>query len=95
MSQCSQCGHPRDNSEARCQNCGGLNSKIDEILAREEAERDKNTLKGKLKKIIFAEDKKEELSSQYEDFKSSLSKRAMFTLFVIFVFIFAMTFTVI
>ncbi|MCK4842413.1 MAG: hypothetical protein KAT04_11135 [Methylococcales bacterium] len=95
MNNCSQCGQPQKKLESRCPNCGSLNAKIDDILAREAEEKEKNSLKGKIKIILQSNDKKQALYSQLNLIKTSLSKKALFTLFVIFVFIFTMTYSVI
>ncbi len=72
----------------------GLNSKIDAIFVREATEAERHTLKGKIKAILQAEDKKQSLLLEFSAIKQSLSKEGLFALFVIFVFIFALTYIV-
>jgi len=95
MNECSQCGKPREKLESRCPYCGGLNSKIDDILSREAEEAEKNTFTGTIKTIFQAKDKKKELFSLIKTIKQSQTKESLFTLFVIFVFIFFMTYVAI
>ena len=93
MNTCSQCGQPLEDLNTRCHHCGSLNSKIDDILAKEAAEAEKNSLKGKLKTILHADNKTAALCTQLQTTKQSLTKRGWFTLIVIFVFIFAMSYS--
>ena len=95
MNTCSQCSQPQEDLKSRCQHCGSLNQKIDDILAKEAAEAEKKSFKGKLKTILNADNKTKALFIQLHTAKQSLTKQAWFTLFVIFMFIFAMTYAVI
>ncbi len=94
MYNCSNCHQAITNVESRCPHCGSLNSKIDDILAKEAAEREKNSFKGQLKSIIQADDRKQAFLERLQGVKQSLTKEILFTLFVIFAFIFTMTLTV-
>lgn len=95
MNTCRQCDQPQEDLNARCPYCGSLNQKIDNILAKEAAEAEKNSFKGKLKSILNADNKTKALFIQINTTRQSLPKQAWLTFFVIFMFIFAMTYTVI
>jgi len=95
MNNCSKCGQALPESEARCPHCKSLNSKIDNILAREAAAAEKLTLKGKIRTITHSTNKKQALLSEITTLKQGLTPKSIFTLFVIFVFIFAMSYIVI
>ncbi len=92
--KCSNCGFVREILESRCPECGSLNSKLDDMLAREEAEREHKSLKGKVKIIWQAPDRKAELLHQLSLYKQTLPDNAMVVLVVIFVFIFALVISV-
>jgi len=95
MNSCSQCGQTVDSINNRCPHCGSLNSKIDSLLAAEAAEAEQRSLKGKLKSILQAKNKKQALLFQFKATKQSLTKENLFILFIIFAFIFSMTFAII
>jgi len=95
MNNCSQCGQTIGSINSRCPHCNSLNSKIDNILATEAAEAEKRSLKGKLKSILQAENKKQAFLFQISTAKQSLTKESLFILLIVFAFIFSMTFAVI
>jgi len=95
MNNCSQCGQPLIEKESRCPHCNSLNSKIDDILAKEADEIERKSFKGQLKTIYQAENRKQALLAHIKRHKQSLTLKQLFTLFVIFAFIFAMSYVVI
>lgn len=92
--KCVQCGYPKETLETRCPNCGSLNSKIDDILAREEIELQRHTLSGRFKAVLNAENRREEFFVHLKSIKESLPEQSLFIIFVVFVFIFALVFSV-
>ena len=90
MNKCPQCGQRRKADEYRCLTCGCFYSQLDEILADDEAEREKNSLKGHLKAIKKADNFKQALRDEFQLLKAHITRRMFFTLLVIFVFIFAL-----
>lgn len=92
--ECSQCGAVLPAADSRCPECGSLNTKIDAILAREEAERQRRTLKGRLQIILAAENKKSELLRQINAIRASLTQQSYWTLLFIIAFVFALVITV-
>lgn len=92
--ECSQCGAELPSADNRCPTCGSLNTKIDAILAREEAERQRKTLKGRLQTIFAAENKKSELIHQINSMRSSLTQQSYWTILFVITFVFALVITV-
>jgi uncharacterized membrane protein YvbJ len=91
MNNCPSCGHQRVNNETRCPECGAYYSKIFELIAEEEAYELEHSFRGHWQKILNAADKKQAVSAEFKQFWTGLTVKAKFTLFVIFVFVFAMT----
>lgn len=71
-----------------------LNEQIAEILAQEAEQIEQRSWRGKLKRIWRAENRKQAFKAEYFAIWQSLSKKAIFTLFLIVAFVFALTFSV-
>lgn len=71
-----------------------LNEKIEQILAEEEAQIEQNSWQGKLKRVWQSENRKTALKSEMGAMLGNLSKKGMFTLFLIVAFIFMLTLSV-
>ena len=94
MNNCRFCGHERSTSELRCPECGVFYPTIAELIAEEEAYEAAHSFRGHCQKILDAPDRKQALLAELKQFAAGLSTRAWFTLFVIFVFVFALVITV-
>jgi uncharacterized membrane protein YvbJ len=94
MNKCSVCGHERNDRDIKCPECGNYYSKIAEIIAEQEAEEEMQTFRGRCKRILNSGDIKHELLEELALIKAGLTKKAMFALFVIFVFVFALVISV-
>jgi hypothetical protein len=94
MNNCRVCGHERRISELRCPECGAFYPTIAELIAEEEAYEAEHSFRGHCQKILNAPDRKRALLAELKHFAAGLSTRAWFTLFVIFVFVFALVITV-
>lgn len=94
MNKCSSCGHERSHTEPRCPECGTFYPTLAELLAAEEAYEAEHSLRGRWQKIWTASDKKHALGVTVKQCWSELSLRGKFSLFVIFVFVFALIVTV-
>lgn len=90
MNKCPQCGQQRKADEYRCLSCGCFYSQLDEILAAEEAEKEKTSFKGRLNAIRKANNPKQALSDELRRIRQNTPTKTLFTLVVIFVFIFAL-----
>lgn len=90
MNKCSVCGHQRNDQDMKCPECGNFYSKIAEIIAEQEAEEEMQTFRGRCKRIFQSDDVKHELLAELRMMREGLTKRGMFALFVIFVFVFAL-----
>ena len=71
-----------------------LNEQIEKILAEETAQTEKNSWRGKMKRIWRAEHKKQAFKAELFAMLRGLSKKGIFTLFLIVAFVFALTFSV-
>lgn len=94
MNKCPVCGHERNDRDIKCPECGNYYSKIAEIIAEQEAEEEMQTFRGRCKRILNSGDIKRELLEELALIKAGLTKKAMFALFVIFVFVFALVVSV-
>ena len=61
MKNCPQCGQARQGEDYKCPKCDVFYSQLDEILFEEYQKQEKNSLKGRLKIILAAEDRKQAL----------------------------------
>ncbi|MBL6985477.1 MAG: hypothetical protein ISR72_00280 [Methylobacter sp.] len=90
MSQCLECGHQRNAGDIKCPKCGRFYSKIAEIIAEQEAQEEMQTFRGRCKRIVNSGDIKSGLLDELKQMWAGLTKKGMFALFVIFVFVFAL-----
>lgn len=72
-----------------------LNEQIEQILAEENAQAEQRSWQGKLKRVWHAENRKQAVKAEFFAMWRGLSKKAVFTLFLIVAFVFALTFSVI
>jgi uncharacterized membrane protein YvbJ len=94
VNKCSVCGHQRNDQDIKCPECGSFYSKIAEIIAEQEAQEEMQTLRGRCKIILNADDVKHALLAELKLIRAGLTKKGMFALFVIFVFVFALVVSV-
>lgn len=94
MNKCPSCGHERKDSDLKCPECGSFYSKIAELIADEEANEEKHSFRGRCKRILNADDIKHELLVELNQVKAGLTKKAIFTIFVIIAFVFALILSV-
>jgi hypothetical protein len=72
-----------------------LSTQIEQILAEENAQIELKSWRGKFKRIWRSENKKQAIKTECWIILKGLSKKAWFTLFVIFAFIFMLVMPVI
>lgn len=94
MNKCSICGDKRNDIDIKCPGCGHFYSKIIELIAEQEAQEEMQTFRGFCKRILNSGNVKQALLAEVRQIKAGLSKKAMFALFVIFVFVFALVVSV-
>jgi len=94
VNKCSVCGHERNDRDMKCPECGSFYSKIAEIIAEQEAQEEMQTLRGRCKRILNADDVKHALLAELTLIWAGLTKKGVFALFVIFVFVFALVVSV-
>ncbi len=94
MNKCTACGYKRESFDIRCPECGSFYPTIAELIAEEEANEERHSFRGYCKRILAADDKKQELLNDFNQIKAGLSKKALFTIFVMIAFVFALTLSV-
>lgn len=94
MKKCPACGQESDRSELKCPACGNYYSKVLELIAEEEEYEEKKSFRGRCKRILNAENTKQELIKELTSIKANMTGKAKFTLIVIFVFVFALIISV-
>ena len=94
MNNCPHCGHECSKTETRCPECGAFYPTIAELIAEEEAYEIAHSWRGRYQKILNAPDRKQALLIESKQIWADLPTKARFTLFVIFVFVFALIVTV-
>jgi uncharacterized membrane protein YvbJ len=94
MNECPSCGRQRQNSKLKCPECGSYYSKLAAMIAEDEADEESRTFRGRCKRILSSEDSKNELLSELKLIKSGLSKKSLFTIYVILAFVFALVLSV-
>ncbi len=94
MSKCLVCGQESHSVDMECPTCGSFSSKLARIIAEQEAREELQTFKGQCKRILASDDVKQALIDELKLKWSELSKKGVFALFVIFVFVFALIVTV-
>lgn len=94
MSKCPSCGHERSGRDMTCPQCGCFYSKVDKILAEEEANEEKRSFQGRCKRIISEDDVKRELLDELKLVRAGLGPKSLFAIYVIIAFVFALTISV-
>jgi uncharacterized membrane protein YvbJ len=94
MKKCPVCGHENPLSETKCPKCGSYYSKIIELIDQEAAAEEEQSFRGRCRRIFQADDTKLALKAELKRGWAGLGGRAKFTLFVIFVFVFALVVSV-
>ncbi len=94
MNTCPKCGKQREKDEYKCPECDCYYSQLDEILAAEEAELEKRSLKGRLRAVKEADDSIEAFKNEYRRLQETTPLRTKFTLLVIVIFVFALVVSV-
>ena len=94
MTQCPQCNRKRKGEEYKCPECDCFYSPLDEILADEEAEREKRSFMGRFKAIRASDDSKGAFKEEYDRLNKASPYDIGLVLAVILMFIFAMVISV-
>ncbi|WP_394752314.1 hypothetical protein [Crenothrix sp.] len=94
MNKCPSCGYTQNKDAIKCTQCGHYFSKVMEIISAEEAEEELLTFNGQCKRILKSGNIKAELLAEYKKFRAGLSRKGVFTLYVILAFVFLLTLSV-
>jgi uncharacterized membrane protein YvbJ len=92
MKNCPQCGSPRQGEAYICPRCKVFYSKLDEFLYAEQLEREKHSLKGRLKIILNAADRKQALVSEIKVIWEDMPIKSKIIWLTVFTFVFALVF---
>jgi predicted ATP-dependent serine protease len=90
MKKCLSCGYENNKTDMRCPECGAFYSKVIEIITQEEADEALQTFRGQCQRILKSGQIKHELRTEWQRFKAGLTPKAKLSLWVIFVFVFAL-----
>ncbi|MDD4914546.1 MAG: hypothetical protein PHW13_05860 [Methylococcales bacterium] len=90
MKNCPQCGKPRKGDEFKCPECDVFYSQLDEILYEEQLRVEKDTLKGHIKAILAAKDRKQAAIDDLTLIWKNTPLKTKITLWTIFAFVFAL-----
>jgi hypothetical protein len=77
-----------------CTQCGRLFAKVIDIISAEAAEEELQTFRGQCKRILHSGNIKAEMLAEISRFKAGLSRKGVFTLYVIIAFVFLLTLSV-
>jgi len=94
MNNCPSCGRQRQDSEMKCPDCGSYYSKVAAFIDELEADEEKQSFRGRCKRILNSGDIKDELLAELASFKNGLSKKSWFTIYLIITFVFALVLSV-
>ncbi len=94
MSVCQSCGFERKYLGKKCPACGEPYLTLVELIAEQEANDEKHSFKGRCKRILNAENSKDAFWLEVEHIMSGLTKKSIFTIFLIISFVFALTLSV-
>lgn len=90
MKNCPKCGQARLGEEFKCPKCDVFYSQLDEILFEEQQKLEKDTLQGRLKKILAAEDRKQALREELKTFWKNTPLKTKIVFWTVFAFVFAL-----
>ena len=88
MKKCPICGHATEIAGIKCPVCGNYSSNIIELIDQEAQNEEKNTIRGRYKRIIHSGNIRRQFARKLNSMADGLSTAATFTLLIIFVFIF-------
>lgn len=94
MKQCPVCGYQNNHDDMRCPECGRFYSKVVELIDELANEEENASFAGRWRQFLANNDKKRALHQEWLRFKSGLTLQGKLSLWVIFVFVFALMVTV-
>jgi uncharacterized membrane protein YvbJ len=94
MNKCPSCGSACAEGAVKCTQCGRLLAKVTDIISAEAAEEELQTFRGQCKRILHSGNIKAEVLAEIRQFKAGLSRKGVFTLYVIIAFVFLLTLSV-
>ena len=94
MNKCQSCGCPREEVDRECPECGNFHLTIAALIAEEEANEEQSSFSGQCKRILTSGNVKQALLVEIELFRAGLTKKGLFTIFLIMAFVFALLMSV-
>lgn len=92
MKKCPSCGFENQKPDIRCPECGSYYSTIIELIDKEATEEEKNTWAARFRRILQSGNRRQAFVAEIRQITGELTVQAKLTLFVIFVFVFALVF---
>lgn len=90
MKKCPTCGHESNQDQIKCPACGAYYSRIIQLIDEEAENEEKQSMRGRWRRIVDADNKQEELKKEIAAWSASLNKTSRFTLLIVFIFVFAL-----
>jgi hypothetical protein len=90
MKNCPQCAKPRLGEEFKCPSCDVFYSQLDKLLYEEQQRLEKDTLKGRLKVIWAATDRKQAAKAELHAIWKATPLKTKITLCTVVAFVFVL-----
>ncbi len=90
MKNCPQCGQPRLGEEFKCPECDVFYSQLDELLYEEQQKQERHTLKGALKRIRAAENRKQALKDELKTVWRNTPLKTKIVIWTVIAFVFVL-----
>ena len=90
MKNCPQCGKPRLGEEFKCPECDIFYSQLDQILFEEQQKQERGTLKGALKRIVAAENRKQALQDELSTTWRNTPLKTKIVIWTVIAFVFVL-----
>jgi uncharacterized membrane protein YvbJ len=90
MKNCPQCGQPRLGEEFKCPSCDVFYSQLDELLFAEQEKLEKDTLKGALKRVRAAADRKQAIRDELKILWRNTPLKTKIVIWTVIAFVFVL-----
>lgn len=90
MKNCPQCGQPRLGEEFKCPKCDVFYSQLDELLYEEQQKREHHTLKGALRRIRTAENRKQAVKDELKTAWRNTPLKTKIVIWTVIAFVFVL-----
>ncbi len=90
MKNCPKCGQPRQGEEFKCPQCNVFYSQLDKLLFEEQQKLEQATLKGAMKRVLAAEDRKQTFKDELKTLWHNTPLKTKIALWTIIAFVFVL-----